>query len=92
MMNKNTTAIAYGIVLATMYATLVTSVIYGIWPGLKMLPVLLVFVSLWVGFCLAGIWSIYRKDELARKFPVSGPEHRKRNMQFYDWLRSQVRR
>src|SRR5712691_6588677 len=32
MMNKDTTARAYGIVLATMFAVLVTDLVYGVWP------------------------------------------------------------
>jgi Ni/Fe-hydrogenase subunit HybB-like protein len=93
MMNKDTTALAYGVVMATIYAVLATSVVYGIWQGLHLAPISFVFVCLWVGFCLALIWRFYRKDELDRKFPISAAEHRRRKREFYAWLRrSQPRR
>jgi hypothetical protein len=34
MMNKNTTALAYGAFYATIYATLAITAIYGFWPQL----------------------------------------------------------
>jgi hypothetical protein len=34
----------------------------------------------------------YRIEELKRKLPISGAEHRRQNRQFYDWLRSRGRR
>jgi hypothetical protein len=92
MMNKNTTALAYGAFYATIYATLAITAIYGFWPQLHVAPMLFMFVCLWVGFGLALTWSRYRRDELHRKYPVSGAENRRRKKQFYDWLRSQGRR
>ncbi len=93
MMNKNTTAQAYGIILATMFSILVTYVIYGAWPGLHISLILILFIGLWAGFYLAGIWAIlYRPEELNRKFPLSGKELRRRKNEFYDWLSSQGRR
>ena len=59
MMNKNTTALAYGAFFATSYATLAITAIYGLWPQLRVAPMLSMFVCLWVGFCLALIWSRY---------------------------------
>jgi hypothetical protein len=86
MMSKNTTARAYGVVLATMFAFLVTFVIRGFWPGMNVLITFVVFVGLWVGFFVTGIWVF------TREFPITGAEHRRRSKQFYDWLRFQGRR
>ena len=85
MMDKNTTARAYGVILATMFAIMVTLAVYEVWPGLHTSMILLMFIGLWVGFFLTGIWII------TREFPISGAERRRRNKQFYDWLRSQGR-
>jgi len=84
MLNKNTSARAYGIVLATVFAIMVTYLAYRIWENISL--VLLIFTGLWVGFFLTGIWIF------TREFPISGAERRRRNKQFYDWLRSQGRR
>ena len=86
MMTKNTAARAYGVVLATMFAILVTFVTRGFWPGMNFPITFVVFVVLWVGFFVTGIWIF------TREFPISGAERRRRNKQFYDWLRSQGRR
>jgi hypothetical protein len=88
MMNKNTSAQAYGAVLATIFASLVTCVVHDIWPGLHFSLILIMFITLWVGFLITGIWIIrYRSDELNRKLPISGTEHRRRKREFYEWLR-----
>jgi len=46
MMNKNTTALAYGVVLATIFAVLVTYVVYGAWPRLHIPLTLMMFIGL----------------------------------------------
>ncbi len=84
-MKKSTTARIYGIVLATVFAIVVTFVVYGFWRGMHTSVIVLIFISLWVGFFRTGIWIFNRE------FPISGAEHRRRNKQFYDWLRSQGR-
>jgi hypothetical protein len=63
------------------------------WCGLHLLPVGLMFITLWVGFYFAGVWLIgNRRAELDRKFPVSSDDLRKRKKTFYDWPASQGRR
>jgi hypothetical protein len=92
-MNKTTYARAYGIVLATMFAILVTDLVYGVWPQLHAALLLAMCFILGAGFCIVGLWMMsYRAEELKRKLPISGAERRRRNKQFYDWLRSQGRR
>jgi hypothetical protein len=93
MMNKTTTARAYGIVLATMFSILVTDLVFGVWPRLHVVLLLAMCLVLGIGFYVLGIWIMsYRIEELKRKLPISGAERRRRNKQFYDWLRSQGRR
>jgi hypothetical protein len=92
-MSKDTFARAYGIVLAAMFAILITDLIYGGWPRLHIAVLLAMSIVLATGFFILGIWIVsYRAEELNRKFPTSGAERRRRNKQFYDWLRSQGRR
>ena len=86
MMNKSTNARIYGIVLATVFGIVVTFVIYGFWREMRISVILLIFIGLWVGFFGTGIWIFNRE------FPISSAERRRRNKQFYDWLRSQGRR
>jgi hypothetical protein len=93
MMNKDTTARAYGIVLATMFGILVTDLIYGVWPQMHIALLLAICILLGAGFFILGLWIIsYRIDELNRKLPLSGKELRRRKNEFYDWLSSQGRR
>ncbi len=93
MMNKSTYARAYGFVLATMFAILVTHLVYGVWPQLHAALLLAMCIILGAGFYILGLWIMsYRIEELKRKLPISGAERRRRNKQFYDWLRSQGRR
>jgi cell division protein FtsW (lipid II flippase) len=86
MMNKNTTARIYGLVLGTMFAIVVTFVVYHLWRTIPIPLILLMFIGLWAGFFITGLWIFNRN------FPISGAERRRRNKQFYDWLRSQGRR
>ncbi len=93
MMNKNTSALASSLVVATTSAIVVTYLVSGGWPGLHIALLLAIFVGLWIGFFVMGVWIMfYRADELDRKLPISGAERRRRNRQFYEWLRSQGRR
>jgi len=86
MMNKNTAARAYGIVLATVFAILVTFIAYRLFPGMNPSAMVPIFIGFWAGFFLAGVWIF------TREFPITGAERRRKNKQFYDWLRSQGRR
>jgi hypothetical protein len=93
MINKKNIGRLYGVCLATIYATLATGIIYGVWRGLHAIPVLLIFVVLWVGFYFTGIWiAVDRPDELKRKFPISSKELSRRKREFYDWLALHGRR
>jgi len=88
MMNKNTTAWSYGAVLATTFAIVVTYLVLGVWPGLHISLILIMFAGLWGGFFITGIWIVrYRSNELNRKLPTSGMEYRRRKREFYEWLR-----
>ncbi len=86
MMNKSAATRAYGIVLATVFATVVTFVAYRLFPGMNPSAMVPIFIVFWAGFFLAGIWIF------TREFPITGAERRRKNKQFYDWLRSQGRR
>jgi len=86
MMNNSTAARAYGIVLATVFAIVVTFVAYRLFPGMNPSLMFPIFVGFWLGFFLAGVWIF------TREFPITGAERRRKNKQFYDWLRSQGRR
>jgi hypothetical protein len=91
--SKKTTGRVWGVVLATMFAPLITAVLHNIWSELPIAPTLLVFICLWVGFYLAGIWMLVeRPAELDRKFPISSKELRRRRKAFYDWVDSLGRR
>jgi hypothetical protein len=86
MMNKSTTSRVYGIFLATPFSIAITFAICRLWPGIQTPLVLLIFIGLWVGCFITGVWI------MNRSLPISGAERRRRNKQFYDWLRSQGRR
>jgi hypothetical protein len=91
MMKKDTAARAFGIVLATLFAVGSASLVYRLWHGKHIALIFPIFIGLWIAFFLAASWIIHRPDELKRKLPISGAEHRRKNKQFYDWLRSQGR-
>jgi hypothetical protein len=86
MMNKSTAARAYGIVLATVFAIVVTFVAYRLFPEMNPSAMVPIFIVFWVGFFLTGVWIF------TREFPITGAERRRKNKEFYDWLRSQGRR
>ena len=92
MIGKRNIGRSYGVLMATIYATLVTGIIYGLWR----LPIgwtLFVFVALWIGFYFTGVWAaVDRPAELNRKLPVSSKELRRRKKEFYDWLGTRGRR
>jgi hypothetical protein len=90
--NKKNIGRALGILLATIYAGLITAAVHT-WTGLHTAPTLLVFAGLWIGFYFAGIWAATdRPAELDKRFPISSKELRRRKKTFYDWLNSQGRR
>lgn len=75
------------------YAGFATLLIHQLWPSMEMIPGVLVFIALWVGFYKAGVWMfIDRPIELTKKFPITSDEVRRRRKAFYDWLNSQSRR
>jgi hypothetical protein len=67
-------------------------VVYRLWHGKHVALIFLMFIGFWIAFFLLLTGIIQRPDELKRKLPISGAEHRRKNKQFYDWLRSQGRR
>jgi hypothetical protein len=91
MMKKDIATRAFGIVLATPLAIGSAVVVYRLWHGEHIALIFLIFIGSWIAFFLAVTWIIQRPDELKRKLPISGTEHRRKNKQFYDWLRSQGR-
>lgn len=77
MIEKKTIGRLYGICLATIYATLATGIVYGIFRSLHLISVLLIFVALWIGIYFTEIWiTVDRPAELSRKFPISSKELR----------------
>jgi len=68
-------------------------VVYGVAGGLRRGVVILVFLAMWIGIYLAGVWAaVDRPAELNRKLPTSSKELRRQKKSFYDWLASQGRR
>jgi hypothetical protein len=93
MIEKKNIGRFYSVCLATIYATLITGMVYSLWNGLHIGLVLLIFLALWIGFYFTGIWTaVDRPAELNRKFPISSKELHRRKKAFYDWLASQGRR
>jgi hypothetical protein len=85
MINKENAARIYGILLATMFATVVTVALYRPLRGMTVALTSL-FVASWAGFYLVGVWIFLRK------FPTSSHELRRQRKELYTWLRSQGRR
>lgn len=85
MMNKKNAAQGFGVALATPLAIGATAVAYKAWPQLHV-SLILIFIGLWAGLFKTVVWVF------TRELPVAGAERRRRNKQFYDWLRSQGRR
>jgi hypothetical protein len=93
MMNKDTYARAYGLVLAITFAILIADLVLGVWPRLRGALFLAISILMATGVYIVGLWIMsYRMNELKRKLPISGAERRRKNREFYDWLRSQGRR
>jgi hypothetical protein len=83
MMSKKTAAQGFGITLATPLAIAIAAVAYKAWPQLHVSLILMIFVALWAALFKAVFW-VFTRD-----LPITGAERRRRNKQFYDWLRSQ---
>jgi hypothetical protein len=87
MMDKRNAARAFGILLATMYATLFAIGLRS-WLGMTTALTLLIFALLWVATYLTGLWAFfYRPAELDKKLPISGKERLRRAKEFFDSLR-----
>ena len=84
----------------TMFLVRITSVLFSLayagfsilflhhfWHSIEMIPGVLIFLILLIGFYKAGVWMfIDRPIELNKKFPITGDEVRRRQKAFYDWL------
>jgi hypothetical protein len=93
MISKKNTGRAFGLCLALVFGTLIAATVCRLLSGLPGPVIVLVYVSLWIGFYFTGIWMIVeRPAELDKKFPLSSGELRKRKRAFYDWLDSLGRR
>jgi hypothetical protein len=65
----------------------------GFFHALNIISASFLLAGVWIGFYFAGAWvTTSRRDELDRKFPISGNELRRRRNAFYDRLASQPRR
>jgi hypothetical protein len=92
MISKKDNGRFFGVLLATVYASLIVISARHLWPELHIALSCLVFVFLWIGFYLAGVWTLVdRPAELNRKLPISSQELRRRRKAFYDWLDSRGR-
>jgi hypothetical protein len=65
-----------GVCFAAAYATLVTGIVHGLWRGLHIALVLLIFVALWIGFYFTGLIPVGRPAEPKRKFSRGYPDRR----------------
>jgi len=93
MISKNVSARLYGVLLATMYAFVLTLIAYGFWPRIPFVAALTLIIVLWIGIYFTGLWTIlYRPKEFDKKIPISSKELRRRRKQFYDELDSLGRR
>jgi hypothetical protein len=53
---------------------------------MEIIPGVLIFIILLIGFYKAGVWMfIDRPIELNKKFPITGDEVKRRQKAFYDW-------
>jgi hypothetical protein len=94
MIGKRNIGRIYGASLATIYATLVTGIIYPFWSGFhSFAAILLIFSALWIGFYAAGFWAaVDRPAEFRRKIPTSAKELRRTKKEFFERLQSQGRK
>ena len=82
MMNKDTYARAYGLVLAITFAILIANLVFGVWR-LRGALFLAISILMAAGVYVVGLWIMsYRIDELKRKLPVSGAERRRKTGNF----------
>jgi hypothetical protein len=87
MLNKKNIGRAFGVSLATIYATLIAETIYDICPGMHVLPGRVDIHLPFIGLYGAGFWALVdRPVELDRKFPTSSKELRRRKKELNDWL------
>jgi hypothetical protein len=88
MLSKENTGRAYAILLASMWAFVIT-LLTCVWFDLNAVWSLLLFLILWIGIYITGLWTfICRPTELNKKFPITGQEFRKRREEFYAFLNS----
>lgn len=81
------------VLIAPLLAGLMLLVLHQLWPSMEVIPGILIFVLLCIGFYHAGFWLfVDRPAELRKKFPVGAEEVRAQRKAFYDWLSSQRRR
>jgi hypothetical protein len=93
MIGKKNIGRLTGVCLATVYTTLISGTVYGLFHGLRLGFLTVIFIALWIGIYFAGNWAaVDRPAELDRKFPTSSKQLRARTKAFYDWLASQGRR
>ncbi len=79
MLNKKNIGRAFGVSLATIYATLIAETIYDICPGMHVWLVWLIFICLFTGLYCAGFGALVdRPAELDRKFPTSSKDPQKK--------------
>lgn len=93
MIGKENAGRIYGACLATMWATLIATLLNESLHALSRRAVGVIFVALWMGFYLTGVWATgERKHELDKKFPLSSRVLRERKKELYDWLGSRGKR
>ncbi len=90
MLGKKGSGRGFGVVLGTVYALLVTGVVYHFWPGMNTALAASIFIGVWLAAFLAGTWAFVA--QLNTKIPISGKELRRSKKEFYDWLASLGRR
>ena len=74
-------------------ASLIMIATLPLYSALRPRTVLIIFSGLCIAFYFVWNWALYeRPAELARKFPITSKELRRRKKELYDWLASQGRR
>jgi disulfide bond formation protein DsbB len=82
MINKKNTRRAFGVFLATFYASIIT-IALRVWLGLHIAIASMIFIGCWIGFYLTGIWVLNeRPAELDKTIPISSKERRKIRQHF----------
>ncbi len=89
MLSKEAQGRTYGALLATIYSGMITVAVH-LWFGLHLWSAFSIFIALWIGFYLTGMWVVAeRSPELDKKILISSKELRRRKKEFYEWLDSQ---